>query len=153
VAVIEGNTGSVRRSPHAIKFLKRVNFMLSKTQPAVESERERRARKCRIPAFPPRRRVAETRFDCRPRPRTPFLLVSAAALALAERRGGTRRNAVIFNSRLAEKLAKHPHSPVRKEPTAKCNFAAQILRRFRPRSTVYFVNFVASQLAPRANHI
>lgn len=88
MAVIEGNTGSVRRSPHAIKFLKRVNFMLSKTQPAVESERERRARKCRIPAFPPRRRVAETRFDCRPRPRTPFLLVSAAALALAERRGG-----------------------------------------------------------------
>lgn len=56
VAVIEGNTGSVRLSPHAIKNLKRVNSMLSKTQPAIESERKRRARKCRdtcVSAAPP----------------------------------------------------------------------------------------------------
>ena len=66
--------------------------MLSKTQPAIESERERRARKCRIPVFPLRRRVAETRFDCCPRPRTPFLLVSEAALALAGREGETQQN-------------------------------------------------------------
>lgn len=153
VAVIEGNTGSVRRSPHAIKILKRVNFMLSKTQPAIESERERRARKCRIPVFPLRRRVAETRFDCCPRPRTPFLLVSEAALALAGREGETQQNSVIFNSCLPEKPAKHPHSPVQKELTAKFNFAAEILWQFGPRLTVYFVNSVARQLAVLANHI
>lgn len=153
VAVIEGNTGSVRLSPHAIKILKRVNFMLSKTQPAIESERERRARKCRIPVFPLRRRVAGTRFDCCPRPRTPFLLVSDAALALARKEGETQQNSVIFNSCLPEKPAKHPHSPVQKELSAKLNFAAEILRRFRPRLTVYFVNSVASELAPLANHI
>ena len=154
MAVIEGNTGSVRLSPHAIKILKRVNFMLSKTQPAIESKRERRARKCRIPVFPLRRRVAETRFDCCPRPRTPFLLVSEAALALAGREGETQQqNSVIFNSCLPEKPAKHPHSPVQKELTAKFNFAAQILRQFRPRLTVYFVNSVARQLALLANHI
>lgn len=80
----------------------------------IESERERRARKCRIPVFPRRRRVAETRFDCCPRPRTPFLLVSEAALALAGREGETQQNSVIFNSCLPEKPAKHPHSPVPK---------------------------------------
>ena len=107
VAVIEGNTGSVRLSPHAIKIVKRVNFMLSKTQPELDSER---ARKCGIPVFPRRRRLAETRFDCCPRPRTPFLLVSEAALALTGRGGETRQNSVIFNSCLPEKPAKHPHS-------------------------------------------
>lgn len=153
MAVIEGNTGSVRLSPHAIKIVKRVNFMLTKTQPAIESERERRARKCRIPVFPWRRRAAETRFDCCPRPRTPFLLVSEAALALAEREGETQQNSVIFNSCLPEKPAKHPHSPVQKELSAKCNFATKIVWRYRPRLTVYFVNSVASQLARLANHI
>lgn len=108
--------------------LKRVNFMLSKTQPAIESKRERQARKCRIPVFPLRRRVAETRFDCCPRPRTPFLLVSEAALALAGREGETQENSVIFNFCLPEKLTKHPHSPVQKELTAKVNFAVEILK-------------------------
>lgn len=153
MAVIEGNTGSVRLSPHAIKILKRVNFMLSKTQPAFASKRDRRATKCRIPVFPLRRLVAETRFDCCPRPRTPFLLVSEAALALAGREGETQQNSVIFNFCLPEKPAKHPHSPVRKGPTAKFNFAAEILKQFRPRPTVYFLNSAASQLAPLANHL
>lgn len=139
--------------PMPSKFPKRVNFMLSKTHPEIESERERRARKCRIPVFPLRRRVAETRFDCCPRPRTPFLLVSEAALALAGREGETQQNSVIFNSCLPEKPAKHPHSPGQKEPTAKFNFAAEILRRIGPRLTVYFVNSAASQLAQLANHI
>lgn len=88
--------------------LKRVNFMLSKTCPAIESRRDRRGRKCRIPVFPLRRWVAETRFDCCPRPRTPFLLVSEAALALAEREGETQQNSVIFNFCLPEKPTKHP---------------------------------------------
>lgn len=103
--------------------------------------------------FPLGRRVAETHFDCCPRPRTPFLLVSGAALALAEREGETRQNSVIFNSCLPENPAKHPHSPVQKELTAKLNFAAELLRRFQPRSTVYFVNSAGSQLAQLANHI
>lgn len=127
--------------------------MLSKTQPALESERERRARKCRIPVFPPRRRFAETRFDCCPRPRTPFLLVSEAALALAGREGETQQNSVILNFCLPEKPAKHPHSPVQTVPTAKFNFAAGIPKLLRPRLTVYFENSAARQLAPLATHI
>lgn len=153
MAVIEGNTGSVRLSPHAIKNFKTCELHALKNTTEIESERERRARKCRIPVFPLRRRVAETRFDCCPRPRTPFLLVSEAAVALAGRQGETQQNSVIFNSCRPEKPAKHPHSPVQKEPTAKFNFAAETSMRFRPRLTVYFVNSVASQLAQLANHI
>lgn len=127
--------------------------MLSKVQPAIESKRVRRGRKCRIPVFPLRRRFAETRFDCCPRPRTPFLLVSEAALALAGREGETQQNSVILNFCLPEKPAKHPHSPVQKELTAKFNFEAEIVKLFRPTLTVYFVNSVARQLALLANHI
>lgn len=116
VAVIEGNTGSVRLSPPCHQNVKTCELHAPKTKHnrEIESERERRARKCRIPVFPRRRRVAETRFDCCPRPRTPFLLVSEAALALAGREGETQQNSVIFNSCLPEKPAKHPHSPVPK---------------------------------------
>lgn len=38
MAVIEGNTGSVRLSPHAIKMLKPVNFMLPKQNTTEKSK-------------------------------------------------------------------------------------------------------------------
>lgn len=134
--------------PMASKFFKTCELhALKNTTSNRKQSDKRRARKCRIPVFPLRRRVAETRFDCCPRPRTPFLLVSEAALALAGREGETQQNYVIFNSCLPEKPAKHPHSPVQKEPTAKFNFAAEKPGQFRPRLTVYFVNSAASLLA------
>lgn len=141
--------------PHAIKMLKPVNFMLPKKHnQEIVSERERRARKCRIPVFPRRRRVAETRFDCCPRPRTPFLLVSEAALVLAGREGETQQNSVIFNSCLPEKPAKHPHSPVPKGADCEIQLCSEGSEEIRgPSSSVYFVNSVASQLAQSANHI
>lgn len=126
-----------------IKNVKRVNFMLSKTSSYHRWIKRKDDLKCRIPVFPLRRRVAETRFDCCPRPRTPFLLVSKAALALAGRWGETEQNSVILNSCLPEKLAKHPHSSVHLELTAKLNFADAIQRRFQLRTNVYFVNSVA----------
>lgn len=91
-----------------------------------------------IPVFRLRHQLAGTRSDCCPRPRTPFLLVSETALALAGREGGTERKSVIFNSCLPEKPAKHPHSPVRRlrNSVLRCRFQ----EGSGPERQFYFVN-------------
>lgn len=104
-----------------------------------------------VPVCRPRRQLAGTRSDCCPRPRTPFLLVSETALALAGREGETEQKSVIFNSCLPEKPAKHPHSPVRRlrNSILRCRFLEasgreRVLLLSTPRG---------SQLARLADHI
>lgn len=82
--------------------------------------------KCRIPGFPLHRRVAEIRFDCCPRPRTPFLLVSEAALALAERERETEQNTKKSNTFRSDKAVKKHQTSVVEDLVAKRNFAAII---------------------------
>lgn len=70
-------------------FLKRVNFTKTPRETATGT-RQSKIRGDRIPGPGRRRRAAESRSDCCPRPRQPFPAVSLAVLGL--RRHSERKN-------------------------------------------------------------